>query len=106
MKSLLITIIFIISFFSYSQKRNEIQTFQGEIFIKLIDVRNLISNLSDDKLEKFIENSINEDQTNYSQSEKKSSDYFKILIKNDLLKKPFFKLKMKSGNIINDTQIN
>lgn len=81
--------------------KNNDNIIQGEIFIKLIDVRNVVSNIPDDKLEEVKKSIANADQTNLTESEKKSSNYFKILLEKNLIKKPFFKLKISSGKIIN-----
>lgn len=81
--------------------KNNDSIIQGEIFIKLIDVRNVVSNIPDDKLEEVKKSIANADQTNLTESEKKSSNYFKILLEKNLIKKPFFKLKISSGKIIN-----
>lgn len=100
MKQYLIITLFTLTVFS-CKELNENNFYEGEIYIKLIDIRSLIYNLPDDKMEKFVEGITSSDQSNYSESEKKSSKYFKVLLENDLLTNPFFKLKMESGKIIN-----
>ena len=100
MKKLLTHAFILLIIFSCKTKNNN-STIQGDIFIKLIDVRNIVANLPDDKLEEVKKSIASADQTNFTESEKKSNNYFKILLEKDLIKKPFFKLKISSGKIIN-----
>lgn len=100
MKKLLTYTSLLLMIISCRTKNND-NIIQGEIFIKLIDVRNVVSNIPDDKLEEVKKSIANADQTNLTESEKKSSNYFKILLEKNLIKKPFFKLKISSGKIIN-----
>ena len=100
MKKLLTYTLLLLMIISCRTKNND-SIIQGEIFIKLIDVRNVVSNIPDDKLEEVKKSIANADQTNLTESEKKSSNYFKILLEKNLIKKPFFKLKISSGKIIN-----
>ncbi len=50
MKKLLTYTFILLMIFSCKTKNNN-STIQGEIFIKLIDVRNIVSNIPDNKLE-------------------------------------------------------
>ncbi|WP_281847915.1 hypothetical protein [Olleya namhaensis] len=100
MKQFIIIILVTLTFCSCKEsiKNNRVE---GEIYIKLIDVRKIISQLPDKDLKKIKQNALEDNQSNLSVSEKKSNEYFKILINNNLLEKPFFKLKLNSGKIIN-----
>ncbi len=83
------------------KKVNNKNIFQGDIYIKLIDFHDIIYGLSDEKLSEFEKELKNPNQNEYSESEMKLSEYFKILIKHDLYKKPHFKLKTNEDEIIN-----
>lgn len=74
---------------------------QGSIYIKLIDVNNILYGLPEDQIEKFKKNIANLDLNNSSSSERRLLEYHKILIDEDLYKNPRFKLKTDSGKIIN-----
>ncbi|NMH86228.1 hypothetical protein [Flavivirga algicola] len=102
MKQYLFLTILTLTIFSCKETNQQNkQIIQGDIYIKLIDFQSIIYNLPDEELKKFKEGITNPNQNNYSDSEKKSSEYFKILIEHDLFGKPFFKLKTKSEKIIN-----
>ncbi|GAA3567984.1 hypothetical protein [Snuella lapsa] len=73
---------------------------EGDIYIKLIDFKSLHGYPEDKAIE--FENAINSaNQNDLSNSELKSYDYFKILSKNNILRSPYFKLKIENDRIIN-----
>ncbi len=79
---------------------NQTQIVQGDIYIKLLDVISVLSQLSEEEI-KTLDKIDNSNQKEYTNSEKKAAAYFKILIENNLEKKPHFKLITKNGKIIN-----
>jgi hypothetical protein len=86
------------SFKAMGQKEN----IEGSVYIKLIDIYNIIDSLSD-----TVVNQTNKviSEPNYEkkipESEKEGYAFFKFLVENNFLHKPHFKLKMESGKIIN-----
>ncbi|MGZ0016703.1 hypothetical protein [Yeosuana sp. AK3] len=80
---------------------NQKNIIQGDIYIKLIDVNNILYGLPENKIKEFKKSISNLEQNNFSNSEKKLMEYHKILIDNNLYKNPHFKLKLDSGKIIN-----
>lgn len=78
------------------------ENISGSIYIKLIDVHNIYSDLPDEvinQLNKTISNPNYEKKL--SQSEKEGYTYYKFLVDNNFINKPLFKLKIESGKIIN-----
>lgn len=74
--------------------------FEGEIYIKLIDVHSLYG-LPTNKLKEFKNSIVNVSSDSLSGDEKKSKQHFMFLIENNLFNKSHFKLKAKDGNIFN-----
>lgn len=86
------------SFNAMGQNKN----ISGSIYIKLIDIHNISSGLPDEvinQLNKTISNPNYEKKL--SESEKEGYAYYKFLVENKFMHKPLFKLKIKSGKIIN-----
>lgn len=78
------------------------ENISGSIYIKLIDIHNVYSGLPDEvknQLDKTISNPNYEKKL--SESEKEGYTHYKFLVENNFTNKPFFKLKIKSGKIIN-----
>ena len=92
-------ILFLISMSCQNINKNEI--IEGEVYIKLIDAVSLYGSSED-----FIESSKQKimddsDTINLSSSERQIQEYYKSLVKYDLLDKPYFKLKLNNDSIIN-----
>lgn len=100
MKHLFVPIFSLLILFSCIEEKNN-NYFQGDIYIKLIDVNNALYGLTEDQIEKFKKNISNIDDNEHSISEKRFLEYHNILIQKDLYKNPCFKLKTDSGKIIN-----
>lgn len=86
-----VLILFILSLFSFSCKKENI--IKGDLYFKLIDLTSP-SGLTDEQalnIEKII-NSIDSDEKN-----KEFIDYYKNVIKHDLLKNPYLQLETKDG---------
>ncbi|WP_299669677.1 hypothetical protein [uncultured Polaribacter sp.] len=85
-----------------SCKRTSVnKTIEGTIYIKLIDLNNVVYGMSNDEIEKIKKEIFNQKKNDFSKSEKSFMEYHKILFKSDLINKPHFKLKTKKGKIIN-----
>lgn len=98
MKHLLFFMVLLSTFFSC--KRENYQIIQGNLYIKLIHVHNVIHGMPEEKIEKFKETIFNTNQGEYSNSEKLFMQYHKILIERNLYNQPHFKLKL-DDKIIN-----
>lgn len=91
-------LLLLVSLTLFTCKENDI--IQGDIYIKLIDVHNLYG-VSESQIEKIKLVIDNQDQNQYTDSEKKSFKLYEILLNNDLINKPYFKLKLANEEIIN-----
>src|SRR5690606_10501964 len=83
------------------QNINKNETVEGEVYIKLIDAVSLYGSSEDfieSSKEKIMDTS---ETTNISSSERQIKEYYKSLVKYDLLDKPYFKLKLNNDSIIN-----
>lgn len=100
MKKIFYFILFFNIMISCQQFKSSSYT-EGDIYIKLIDVNNILYGLSESEIEKFKKNISTIELNEYSDSEQKMMEYHRILINNDLYNNPHFKLKINSGKIIN-----
>lgn len=96
MKKILIILLIVLSCNDY----NKTEIIEGEIFIKLIDFGSLYG-ASDDFKSKIKENINNPPKEDISQNDKSFSDFFKLLANHKLIDKPYFKMKLKNGLIVN-----
>lgn len=99
MKKIKVLILMILIFINCKDKSEEIIT--GNLYIKLVDLSSLYG-LSKDKIDywkNIVARSKEEEFSNKNDSI--HYNYFKTLIKYDLLEKPCFKLKIFDGEIIN-----
>ena len=77
-------------------------TIQGNIYIKLIDVHNIVDLLPSTVIDKINETIANPNyDKEISKSERDAYDYYKFLLENKWMGKPHFKLKLETGKIIN-----
>ncbi|GAB1856943.1 hypothetical protein MHTCC0001_17790 [Flavobacteriaceae bacterium MHTCC 0001] len=93
--TLLLTII------SCKEGKNHNKVIEGTLYIKLIDVNNILYGLSDEDIEKFKNGIYNNGDDGGIVADRKFIEYHKILIDNNIVKEPHFKLKIKDGKIIN-----
>lgn len=100
MKHFFLLSLFILSLFSCNNTK-ESKLYEGDIYIKLINLYNVKSIIPKDKLNEFKEAVINFDYSNKTNSEIELNNYYKILIENDLIYKSYFQLKIKNDEIIN-----
>ncbi|MFB9107044.1 hypothetical protein [Flavobacterium gyeonganense] len=98
MKRFFLTLLILTSFSYRSISQNK--TIEGSLYIKLIDVQNLFDELSEEQLNQ-INQYIDNPNTILSDEENKLTNHYKFLLQTKLLKKPHFKLKMNSGEIVN-----
>lgn len=91
-------LIVFVSLILFSCNENEI--IQGEIYIKLIDVHNLYG-VYERQIEKINLVIDNPNQNQLTSSEKELYKLYEILLNNDLINKPYFKLKLANGELIN-----
>jgi hypothetical protein len=101
MKHLFFTLVTIILVSFKGMSQNE--SISGSIYIKLIDIHIIINGLSD-KMITQASDSISK-KSNYrginSDLSIESDNYFKFVLENKFFRKPFFKLKLESGKVIN-----
>lgn len=81
------------------EKQNEF--IEGNIYIKLIDVNNMLYGLPKEDIENFKRDSYSQVNIDNTESERKFIEYQKILIDNNLVQQSHFKLKTNDNKIIN-----
>ena len=83
------------------KENSQNQSFEGDIYVTLINVYNVRGIVPKEKIEEFRKKVINFNAENKSESEKKMNNYYKTLIDYNLFNKSNFQLKLKNGEIIN-----
>lgn len=98
MRKIIVLSVLILSFNCREKSKND-NVIKGDIFIKLIDFGSLYG-ASDQEISDFKKSLVLSEQTD-NENEKAVQEYFKTLLKYDLLDKPYFKLKINENEIIN-----
>jgi len=80
--------------------KDEFETINGDIYIKLIDFGSMYG-ASQERIDELKLKLNNSDNLKENKSDDIFINYFNSLIKHNLLEKPYFKLKLYDGEIIN-----
>ncbi len=94
-------ILLLLTALSCKEDKNQNELIEGVIYIKLIDLNNMLYSLPEEDIVKFKNGIYNQGINENLESDKKFIEYHKILIDSNLVKKPHFKLKIADDKIIN-----
>lgn len=84
------------------ESKESIKEINGEIYIKLIDVKSSMYGMPEEKIQHVRQRILsNKNHDSLSESELDVREYYKKILKHGLLDKPYFKMKTDENSIVN-----